>query len=162
MKHQQDEASRQAMMAKAIALAYTNTAKHQGKPFGAVIVKDGQVIATGVNEVVATCDPTTHAEMQAIREASRKEKTSDLSGYELYASGQPCPMCLSAMYLANIQHVYYGYSEADAAEVGLSTSYIYEQMALPIDQRDVRLQRIDPSCSELKPLEEWNRHTQQS
>ena len=162
MKHQQDEASRQAMMAKAIALAYDNTAKHQGKPFGAIIVKDGQVIATGVNEVVATCDPTTHAEIQAIREASRKEKTTDLSGYELYASGQPCPMCLSAMYLANIQHVYYGYGEEEAAEAGLSTRYIYEQVALPMDQRDVRLQRIDPSCSELKPLEAWRRHTHQS
>jgi len=155
MPHHHDEAYRKAMMAKAISLAYTNTEKHQGKPFGAIIVKDGQVIATGVNEVLSTCDPTMHAEIQAIREASRKERTADLSGYELYASGQPCPMCLSAMYLANIKDVYYSYGEPDAAEVGLSTRYIYEQVALPIDQRDIQLKRIDPSCSDLRPLALW-------
>ncbi|MGK9983419.1 nucleoside deaminase, partial [Salmonella enterica subsp. enterica] len=91
----------------------------QGKPFGAVIVKDGQIVATGVNDVLATHDPTAHAEMQAIREASRLLGKTDLSDCHLYASGEPCPMCLGAIYWSQIKDVYYAYSGEEAAEVGL-------------------------------------------
>ncbi|WP_107942717.1 nucleoside deaminase [Metasolibacillus sp. FSL H7-0170] len=117
-------------MAQAIQLAEDNAA--QGKqPYGAVLVKDGEVIAVGVNEVEATFDPTAHAETLAVKEACQKLKTFDLSGYIMYASGEPCPMCLGTMYLTNISEVYYA---TPCVPGGLSAA-IYEELKLPQAKR---------------------------
>ncbi|WP_342558946.1 nucleoside deaminase [Metasolibacillus sp. FSL K6-0083] len=117
-------------MAQAIQLAEDNAA--QGKqPYGAVLVKDGEVIAVGVNDVEATFDPTAHAETLAVKEACQKLKTFDLSGYIMYASGEPCPMCLGTMYLTNISEVYY----ANPCVPGGLSAAIYEELKLPQAKR---------------------------
>lgn len=100
--------------------------KREGGPFGAVIVKDDVVISIGNNKVLDSNDPTAHAEIVAIREASRKLKTYDLSGCELYTSAYPCPMCLSAIIWANIDRVYYGCYKEDAENIGFRDNFIYE------------------------------------
>ena len=95
---------------QAVALAVDNVRARRGRPFGAVLVKDGEVLATGVNEVAATNDPTAHAEMQAIRAACRRTGAVRLDGCVMFASGHPCPMCLTAMYLTGVRHVYCAFS----------------------------------------------------
>ncbi|WP_028548370.1 nucleoside deaminase [Paenibacillus sp. UNC451MF] len=139
-------------MQKAIDLAYENTLHNGGKPFGAVIVKNGSIIATGVNEVLSTYDPTTHAEMQAIREACRTLNSAELTDCEIYASGQPCPMCLAAIYWSGAKAVYYAYTEEDAAQIGLSTKHVYHQLSLPLDEQTLPITRIVPAASN-NPLE---------
>ncbi|MFD7522410.1 MULTISPECIES: nucleoside deaminase [Paenibacillus] len=131
---------------RAVELACTNTREKKGKPFGAVIVKDGRIIAEGVNDVLETHDPTAHAEIQAIREASRVLRQSDLSDCELYASGEPCPMCLSAVYWAKFKAVYYAYTEEEASRIGMSTKFVYDQLALAPEKRVVQLVRVEPDC----------------
>ena len=99
----------------------------EGGPFGAVIVdKDGNVISNGNNQVLLTKDPTAHAEIVAIREACRKLKTYDLSGYQLYTSCEPCPMCLSAIIWSNVKNVYYACTKKDAGEIGFRDDIIYD------------------------------------
>ncbi|APR85355.1 tRNA-specific adenosine-34 deaminase [Minicystis rosea] len=120
---------------QAIELALENVRVRGGRPFGAVLVKDGSVVATGVNEILATGDPTAHAELQAIRAAAAKLGISGLAGAVMYASGEPCPMCLSAMYLNGINEAHYAYSNEDGAPYGLSTAPIYAELAKPPTQR---------------------------
>ena len=110
-----------------------------GRPFGAVVVKDEEVIATGVNEIHATNDPTAHAEMTAIRTASRKLGSPDLSGCTVYASGHPCPMCMAAMRLSGVKRVAYAYSNDDGASFGLSTAAIYEDLAKPFAMQSMTI-----------------------
>lgn len=109
----------------------------------------------GVNEILATHDPTAHAELEAIRKASQVLGTSDLSDCELYASGKPCPMCLSAIYLANIQQVYYAYNAEEAAEAGLSTQYVYDQLSLPEKERDIQMKPMDKNTDVKNPYALW-------
>ncbi|MGG4498180.1 nucleoside deaminase [Brevibacillus reuszeri] len=142
-------------MQQAIELAYDNTRKNQGKPFGAVIVKDGVVIGTGVNDVLATHDVTAHAEMQAIREACKTLDSASLEGCEIYASGQPCPMCLAAIYWTGAKTVYYAYTENDAAEVGMSTKHVYEQLALPFDKQVLPIVRMKNEDEGINPFAFW-------
>ncbi len=147
-------------MERAVELAVSNV-KHGGQPFGAVLVKDGEVVAEGVNELHHTYDISAHAELVAIRQVQQKLQTNDLSGYTMYASGEPCPMCLTAMYFASIDQVYYGASVEDAAEIGLTTSKrIYEDLrkskterSLPTTQMPLREGQKDP----MKLWEEGNR-----
>ena len=106
---------------QAIELAHANIAGG-GRPFGAVVVKDGAAVATGVNEVVGTNDPTAHAEMVAIRAASRALGSASLDGCTIYASGQPCPMCMAALRVAGVRDVAYAYSAEDGAAYGFSTA----------------------------------------
>ena len=127
----------QRFLCEAIDLARENLRKG-GRPFGAVLVKDGAVIATGVNEIHTTQDPTAHAELQAIRAASRVLGNPRLDGYVIYASGQPCPMCLSAMYLTGIREVTYAYSNEDGEPYGLSSAAIYAELAKPLDQQSLK------------------------
>jgi tRNA(Arg) A34 adenosine deaminase TadA len=124
-------------LCEAIGFARENVRKG-GRPFGAVIVKDGTVIATGVNEIHATQDPTAHAELQAIRAASRALGSPRLDGCVIYASGQPCPMCLSAMHLTGIREVTYAYSNDDGEPYGLSTAAIYTELAKPLAQQALK------------------------
>lgn len=121
-------------MRKAIALSIQNIEKGGG-PFGAVIVKDGKVIATGVNRVTRNTDPTAHAEVTAIRKASKKLGTFDLAGCDIYTSCEPCPMCLGAVYWAHLDKMYYGNTKADAKNIGFDDSFIYDEIELKPDQR---------------------------
>src|SRR5690606_20607885 len=125
----------------AIDLARDN-AGHGGRPFGAVLVKDGAVIATGVNRILSTNDPTAHAELSAIREASAKLGSPRLDGCTVYASGQPCPMCLAAIHLTGIREVVYAYSNSDAQPFGLSSAAVYAQLALPLEQQSIVISQM--------------------
>lgn len=127
----------QQFMRKAIELSIENVRNGKGGPFGAVIVKDGKIIATGVNQVTASNDPTAHAEMVAIRNACAALGRFQLTDCELYSSCEPCPMCLGAIYWARPKVVYYANSALDAAEINFDDSFIYEQIALPHTQRTI-------------------------
>jgi len=109
-------------------------------PFGAIIVRDDEVIATGVNRVTDRCDPTAHAEVCAIREASAKLKRFDLSDCEIYTSCEPCPMCLGAIYWAHLKKVYYAGTKQDAADAGFDDSFIYEELSRPYSQRHLPME----------------------
>ena len=141
-------------MRKAIALAVENV-ENGGGPFGAVIVKDGEVVATGVNRVTANNDPTAHAEVSAIRAACSKLGTFDLSGCVLYTSCEPCPMCLGAIYWAHIDKIYYGANQHDAAAVDFDDSFIYDQLRLDYDQRSIHCEHFMRDEA-LKAFRKWN------
>lgn len=129
------------LMRKAIVLAEENVA-NGGGPFGAVIARNGEIIATGVNRVTAEHDPTAHAEVSAIRAACKKLGTFDLSGCEIYTSCEPCPMCLGAIYWAHIDKMYYGNDKADAKRIGFDDSFIYEEIALSPESRRLSSERV--------------------
>lgn len=133
--------TREDHLRAAIALARQNV-EAGGRPFGAVLVKDGAVVATGVNAIHASGDPTAHAELQAIRAACRELGTVRLDGCALYASGQPCPMCLSAMYLTGITEVAFAYSNEEGEAVGLSTADIYADLAKPMGERKLHCEHV--------------------
>lgn len=124
-------------MQMAIDLSVANI-DEGGGPFGAVIVREGEVIATGANRVVPNNDPTAHAEVVAIRNACKELNSFDLSGCTLYASCEPCPMCLSAIYWARIERICYANTKSDAAAIDFDDSFIYDQLRLDYDQRSIR------------------------
>jgi tRNA(Arg) A34 adenosine deaminase TadA len=126
---------------EAIELAYANL-KDGGRPFGAVIVRNGAVVARGVNEILRTNDPTAHAELMAIRSASQTLGSPRLEGCVVYASGQPCPMCMAAMRLAGIGEVYYAYSNDDGAPYGLSTAAISAELARPFSEQSMKIRHL--------------------
>ncbi|MRG57243.1 nucleoside deaminase [Phyllobacterium sp. SYP-B3895] len=119
---------------EAIALALDN-AKTGGRPFGAVVVKDGKVIARGVNRIQTDNDPTAHAELLALRAAGLALQSPRLDGCSVYASGQPCPMCLAAIRMAGIGDITFAYSNEQAEPFGLSTAVIAKELAKPIDEQ---------------------------
>lgn len=124
-------------MEQAIALATENVTSGRGGPFGAVIVRDGEVVATGVNLVTASIDPTAHAEVVAIRNACTKLKSFQLKGCHIYTSCEPCPMCLAAIYWARCGAIFYGSNSADAAAAGFDDAFLYEEMKRPLNQRKI-------------------------
>ena len=124
-------------MARAIQLSLDNVLSGQGGPFGAVVVKDGSIVAEGVNRVTATNDPTAHAEVVAIRSACAKLGTFVLKGCEIYTSCEPCPMCLGAIYWAHISRIYFGNVAAEASKIGFDDSFIYDEFAQPLSQRSI-------------------------
>jgi tRNA(Arg) A34 adenosine deaminase TadA len=140
-------------MRKAIALSLENI-KNGGGPFGAVVVKDEKIISTGVNRVTSNIDPTAHAEVNAIRKASRKLRTFDLSGCEIYTSCEPCPMCLGAIYWAHIDKMYYGNTKSDAKNIGFDDSFIYDEIALKPENRQVKTIQLLPDEA-IKAFEAW-------
>ena len=121
-------------MREAIRLA-NESVKNGGGPFGAVIVKDGEIIAGSSNSVTINNDPTAHAEVSTIREACRKLGTFDLSGCVIYTSCEPCPMCLGAIYWAHIDRIYYGNTRSDAADIDFADNFIYEELDKPLEER---------------------------
>ena len=121
-------------MREAIRLADESVA-HGGGPFGAVIVKDGRILAGASNSVTLDNDPTAHAEVNAIRQACRELGTFDLKGSVIYASCEPCPMCLGAIYWAGIERIYYANTRADAAAADFADGFIYEDMGKPLAER---------------------------
>jgi len=143
-------------MLEAIRLAVENVG-HGGGPFAALVVRDGVVIATGVNQVTSTNDPTAHAEMAAIRNACRELKAFQLTGCEIYTTCEPCPMCLGATYWARPARVYYGSTREDAARAGFDDSYIYQQLDLSQSQRAIPCIPL-PLASALAPFLAWEQN----
>ena len=124
-------------MARAIQLSIENVHSGRGGPFGAVIVKDGAVIAEGANQVTSTKDPTAHAEILAIRAACAKLGVFELPGCEIYTSCEPCPMCLGAIYWSRLSRIYFAGAAADASRIGFDDSLIYREIAQPLTHRSI-------------------------
>ena len=137
----------EAFMRKAIELSIENV-KNGGGPFGAVIVRGDEIIATGVNRVTDNNDPTAHAEVSAIRAACEKLGTFNLEGCEIYTSCEPCPMCLGAIYWAHLDRMYYGNNKHDAAAIGFDDSFIYEELALKREERHKPIEELLPKEAE--------------
>ncbi len=129
-------------MREAARLALRGVARNQGGPFGALVVRDGQVVGRGFNRVIATNDPTAHAEVVAIRQACRKLKTFELRGCEIYSSCEPCPMCLAAIHWARIDRVWYACNRDDAARAGFDDALLYAQLGKPPAERIVPAQQV--------------------
>jgi guanine deaminase len=142
-------------MREAIALARAGMREGCGGPFGAVIVKDGEIIARGCNRVTSTCDPTAHAEVVAIREAARRLATFSLEGCEIYATCEPCPMCLAAIYWARLDRLYFASTRLDAASAGFDDDAIYREIPLPVAERSLATQLL-LGDEAWKVFEEWN------
>ncbi|HON18013.1 MAG TPA: nucleoside deaminase [Salinivirgaceae bacterium] len=140
---------------KMAAQASMENIQSNGGPFGAVIVRNGEIIATGVNRVVPNSDPTAHAEVEAIRAAAKKLKTFDLSDCEIFTSCEPCPMCLGAIYWAKIKTVYYSNTRYDAASIGFDDNFIYEEISKPLENRFVQFIHL-PVDEARKAFEIWN------
>lgn len=144
-------------MREAIQLSIENV-KRGGGPFGALIVKDGKVVATGTNRVTILHDSTAHAEISAIRAASAELNTFDLSGCEIYSSCEPCPMCLGAIYWAHLDCLYYANTKQDAKEIGFDDSFIYDELLLPLAKR--RLPVVEMMREEaLQAFRDWQNKT---
>lgn len=145
-------------MREAIHLSEEGVRSGKGGPFGCVVVRAGKVVGRGSNQVTSTCDPTAHAEVVAIRDACKALGTFQLDDCTLYASCEPCPMCLSAIYWARIPAVFYGNSRQDAAEIGFDDDLIYREIPLPPSKRRVAM---DPLLRDeaLAAFREWSGKT---
>jgi tRNA(Arg) A34 adenosine deaminase TadA len=143
-----------SFMREAIQQAVENVRSGRGGPFGAIVVKDGRVIASGTNLVTAANDPTAHAEVNAIREACRALGTFQLAGCEIYTSCEPCPMCLGAIYWARPDRVYFAATASDAAEAGFDDSFIYQELKRPHPERKIPFQPVMREAG-LEPFREW-------
>ncbi len=147
--------NRENFMKLAIELAEENVKQGNGGPFGAVIVRNGEIIATGVNGVTRYNDPTAHAEVTAIRNACKTLDTYQLEDCEIYSSCEPCPMCLGAIYWARPKALYFAADKYDAANAGFDDSFIYDEIKLDIPKRKILTQQINLT-NKLKPFEEWD------
>ena len=143
-------------MRRAIELATENAGSGRGGPFGAVVVRDGEVIAEGTNQVTAGNDPTAHAEVMAIRRACAELGTFHLAGCEIYASCEPCPMCLGAIYWARLDRLWFGAGRRDAAAAGFSDELIYDELGLAPEARSVPAGILLPDEA-LAALDAWRR-----
>lgn len=142
------------LMRKAIELSVNNV-ENGGGPFGAVIARDGEIIATGVNRVTSNNDPTAHAEVSAIRNAAAALGTFDLSDCEIYSSCEPCPMCLGAIYWARLKKLYFANNKTDAKNIGFDDSFIYDELALPLEKRKLSSEEMMRNEA-IKAFEMWN------
>jgi guanine deaminase len=141
-------------MQRAVALALEKMHDNNGGPFGAVIVCDGEIIAEGWNQVTSTNDPSAHAEVVAIRQACAKRKTFNLPDCEIFASCEPCPMCLGAIYWARLRRIYYANTRQEAAQVGFDDEMIYREIGLPPALRTIPAVQLNTPDSD-KPFGEW-------
>lgn len=129
-------------MREAIRLSLENVQSGKGGPFGAVIVKDGKIVATGVNEVTSSNDPTAHAEVVAIRNACKQLGSFQLTGCEIYCSCEPCPMCLGAIYWARPDKIYFANTKEDAAAINFDDAFIYQELDLPTADRRLPTEQL--------------------
>jgi guanine deaminase len=143
-------------MKRAVELALENVRTGRGGPFGALVVKHGELIAAGVNEVTATNDPTAHAEVVAIRAASRALNSHQLTDCEIYSSCEPCPMCLGAIYWARPKYFYFACNRDSAAKAGFDDAFIYDEIPLPPESRTIVGLQLLPEIGHL-PFDEWIR-----
>lgn len=141
-------------MQEAIRLSVSNVEQNKGGPFGAVVVKDGVIIARGTNSVTAHNDPTAHAEVMAIREACKTLNTFQLTGCEIYASCEPCPMCLAAIYWARPDKLFYAANKEDAAAIDFDDNFIYEEIAQPVAERKIFTRQLMRDEA-LEAFEKW-------
>lgn len=148
---------REKFMREAIGLAGRNASSVTGGPFGALIVKNGEIISAKTNSVTPDKDPTAHAEVNAIREACRKLDTYDLSGCTLYTSCEPCPMCLSAAYWAKVDKIYFAAGRDDAADAGFSDAFIYDEFSKSMEERSIPIEQIMPSEGR-EPFDLWKKN----
>lgn len=145
---------KQEFMKEAIRLSVEKMEQGYGGPFGAVVVRNGEIISRGFNNVLFSNDPTAHAEVDAIRKASQVLGSFDLSDCDLYTSCEPCPMCLGAIYWARFKNVYYGNTRQDAANIGFDDALIYEEIEKPIEQRKIPMQQLLPEEA-MKGFRAW-------
>jgi len=140
---------------EAIRLSIEKMEANEGGPFGAVIVRDNEIVGRGWNRVTSTNDPTAHAEIVAIRDACSKLKSFSLAGCDIYSSCEPCPMCLAAIYWSRLDRIYFGATSDDAAIAGFDDGNFYEELAKPIDQRLVPMEQLfrEEAC---QVLQEWS------
>ena len=144
-------------MLRAVELSKQNLSTQAGGPFGAVIVRNGQIISEGSNQVLKSFDPTAHAEVVAIRNASNALQTFDLSDCEIYTSCEPCPMCLAAIYWARLKVIFYGNSRKDAAKINFDDDFIYQEIPKPLDQRKIPIyQRCE--IESLEVFRQWEQN----
>lgn len=142
----------------AINAAKKSMLEGKGGPFGAVIVKNGSIIAVGTNEVTSANDPTAHAEIVAIRKACQQLGSFQLVDCQIYTSCEPCPMCFGAIYWARPSHIYYAASKSDAAQVGFDDSFIYEQIPMHDSERSIKTEQITKSVDKARELFElWQK-----
>ncbi len=147
-------------MKRAVQLAVDNVGEG-GRPFGAVLVKDGNIIAEGVNELHKQYDISGHAELIAVRKAQEKLQTHDLSGFTMYASGEPCPMCFTSMVYSGIEDVYYSASLEDAAEIGLGISQkLYNDLKNPPENRMLVMKQMPLEQTQEDPMKLWKESNQ--
>lgn len=140
---------------RAIELAAQNVLIHDGGPFGAVVVKDGEIVGEGANSVFPSFDPTAHAEVVAIRNACRNLREFHIPGTELYTSCEPCPMCLGAIYWAHIDRVYFAATQHQAAKADFDDSFIYQQIQVAPAERRIPMIHVPLGDLELAPFGEW-------
>jgi guanine deaminase len=145
---------RNELIQKTIQLALENVRRGGGGPFATIVVKDGKVIATGVNQVTATLDPTAHAEVVAIRAACKALNNFELTGCEIYCSCEPCPMCLGAIYWSRPAHVYFAATAAVAADAGFDDSFIKQQVCQPFSQQELPIEQLIHADA-ATPFEAW-------
>ena len=143
-------------MRRAIELSVENVRSGNGGPFAALVVKEGEILATGTNLVTTACDPTAHAEVVAIREACRKLAQFQLAGCEIYTTCEPCPMCLGAIYWARPVRVYFGNTAADAAAIGFDDSFIYQQLGVSLAEREIPMIQLMREEAQ-SAFREWER-----
>jgi tRNA(Arg) A34 adenosine deaminase TadA len=143
-------------MQEAIELSVNNVKSGKGGPFGAVVVKDGKIIARAANSVTLTNDPTAHAEVNAIREACKALNTFQLTGCEIYTSCEPCPMCLGAIYWARPDRVFYANTKKDAAEINFDDDFIYQEIAKPLNERNMKFIQLSREEA-LVAFDEWKK-----
>jgi guanine deaminase len=150
-----DMNDKKKLMQEAIRLSFETMRSGKGGPFGAVVVKNGEIISQGFNQVTSHNDPTAHAEVVAIREACKKLNTFQLTGCEIYTSCEPCPMCLGAIYWARPDKVYFANTKVDAAKIGFDDDFIYQEIGLALTDRKLPTEQI---CREeaIKAFEEWS------
>jgi guanine deaminase len=143
-------------MRRAIELSIENVRSGKGGPFAALVVKDGEILASGANLVTTSCDPTAHAEVVAIREACLKLGQFQLTGCEIYTTCEPCPMCLGAIYWARPAKVYFGNTASDAAAIGFDDSFIYQQLGVAMSERAIPMVQLMREEA-LSAFQEWER-----
>lgn len=143
---------------RAVELAAQNMNTGKGGPFGAVVVRNGEIIAEGFNQVTSANDPTCHAEVDAIRKACQKLGTFELKDCVIYSSCEPCPMCLGAIYWARPKALFFAADRFTAAKYGFDDEFIYKEVPLPMEQRSLKTYCIDLE-NKNKPFEEWNDKT---
>ena len=140
--------STEKFMQRALALAVEKMSDNNGGPFGAVIVRNGEIISEGWNEVTSRNDPTAHAEVNAIRSACEKLGTFNLPDCDIYTSCEPCPMCLGAVYWARLRHIYYANTRAEARAIGFDDDFIYREIGIDPAARSIPATRFAPPGAE--------------
>lgn len=151
-----DEGNHEAFLEEAVRMAVENVRSGRGGPFGAVVVRDGEVIGRGTNGVTSEKDPTLHAEVAAIREAARALDHFHLRGCDIYTSCEPCPMCVGAIYWARLERLFFASEKQEAAAIGFDDVFIYEELERPLGDRRLVTRHV-PLDGASRPFREWEK-----